>query len=399
MHEGFIVKFNALRNEYLLKTEYLFAQQRQKWVSDFAENFQKICAEVVRLQEEESYPPVSHIECTILFNNFIDRRYVAEVFVYGESLYLDKNQCMAGEYDVSYLFVYFDELWDKLLAERKRYVGKVSALEVKSMILGTLPDFYSYLANIARFAIEDCDKKELFDVINKNDPFRVCVGEYMNTSASKPVYVERKNKNSRELMEWFSKELDGEYVFGDYSELDFSGCSFNSADFSYSRFQGSLLGNACFKNSVLTGVNFCKSQMEGCRLDNCIIHEADFSHANLRGAIFTKAQGDAALAEREEWRQAGYLPVSFKYADLTGADFTWANLAGVDFTGAVLIGANFSGATLTNADFTGADLRNAHFEYSNLADAIFDDDFETSGAVLDHESLDSLILGERFDDE
>jgi len=288
----------------------------------------------------------------MLYANFVNRRYTAEVWVYGDNWYCDKNQRMVGEYDISFLFGYFDELWDKLLSARKRYVGKVTAQEVAAFMLEILPDFYSYLINIARFAITDCIDKKPFIDIAKNEAFRVNVGDYK--AKTEPVFTVSKNKDAVALAKWFEERLENEYCFEDYSGLDFSGRSFTHTEFRYSQFRDSNLNNVSLENSALIGASFRRARMENCRLDNCSIYEADFSYAILRNASFVSARGRAGLPNEKEWRHVGFLPVNFRHADLTNADFRWANLTGADFTGAILTDADFTGAILDGAGFDGS---------------------------------------------
>ena len=350
MHPDFIELSAALRNEYLLKTEHYFATKQQQWFDAFTEHIQSICAEIVKQQNDLSIPSISRIEYTMLYTNFINRRYIAEVWVYDDNLYLDKNQRMIGTYDISFLFVYFDELWDKLLSTRKRFVGKVTSHEVTSFLIHTLPDFYSYLANTARRAVVELYDKHPLTEILKNETFMISVGDYMVNA--EPIYIEGTNKNVKALIKYFSKQLEHEYTFGDYSGLDFSGCSFTYTEFSYSQFRHSFMNNMSLEGSVLTGANFYKAKMENCCLDNCFIYETDFSYAVLKNARFINARGRSGLPDKKEWKNAGFLPVSFRYADLTNADFSGADLTGADFTGAKLDGANFSYTLLDSAVFS-----------------------------------------------
>ena len=350
MHPDFIELSTTLRNDYLLKTEALFADQQQLWFTAFTKHFQSICAEIVQLQNESSLQAISRIEYNMLYTNFVDRRYVAEVWVYGDMLYLDESQRMIGEYDISFLFVYFSELWDKLLSARKRYVGKVAAQEVASFMLQTLPDFYSYLANIARRAIVELFDKQPFTDIIKNGAFKISVGDYM--AYTTPVYIESKNKDIKVLHKHLKKRLEIGYTFQDYSGLDYSGCSFTYTDFSYSQFRHSRLINMSIEGSILIGASFYKAHMENCCLNNCSIYETDFTHTILRNASFINARGRAGLPNDKEWRHVGFLPVCFRHADLTNADFTGANLTGADFTDAILDGVDFTYAILDGAIFS-----------------------------------------------
>ena len=368
MHTHFIEYATALSNEYLLKTEYLFSAHKDQWIEAFAKHFQSVCKEIVRLQAETSLSAISYIEYTMLYMNFTNRRYVSEVCIYEDKSFCDRNHRIISEYDISYMFVYFDELWNKLLSQRKRYVSMVSAQEVKSVMIDILPRFYKFLVSTARFAIAECAKQNfVFDIV-KNSEFAINVGEYM--SKTETVYLEKKNKNARELTEWIGEHLIGDYVYGDYSGLDFSGCSFKFTELRYSSFYRSSLNNASLEGSVIIGTNFNQALMEHCSLDHCHINEANFSCAVLKNASFINAQGQAGLTNENEWWHVGFLPVGFRHADLSYVNFTDANLAGADFTGANLTGAIFINTNLTGAIFTDVVLDGTIFTNSILDDTI-----------------------------
>jgi len=389
MHNNFIDTFNLLHKEYLLKIEDLFFEQKELWIASFIENIKTICAEIVKIQKKLSYPPIAHVEYTLLRTNFIQNsKYIAEVFVYDNDLYLGNKQHCVGTFDVSFLFKYFGELWDDLLKERKRYVDKVKSIEIAEL-MAKQPffDFISLLTALVRVAISSAIDEDLFADIHKEEVFRICVGEYMNHSVFEPVYIERKNKDNEEIIKWLLRK-DENYEFEDFSKLDFSDCNFADLDLSFSQFQYSTLINCSLNNSMLVNSNFYKANLSDCRLSNCHIHQANFSYANLSNAIFTKVDGDLV--------RIGNTPLNFRYADLTGVDFTWTNLTGADFTGAILKDALFLGSTLSDANFTGAQFHETFFELTNLDGAIVDDDFKNSGAVLDIESSKSLILGKKF---
>lgn len=371
MHSDFVNISKNMSNESLLKTETLFVTKKKSWFEAFASHFQSICADIVKLQNESTLPAISYMEYSLLYTNFINRKYIAEVLVYGDRRYLDKKQRIIGEYDISFLFIYFDELWNELLSTRKRYLGKVTASEIKSIMLKSLPFFYSYLVSIARFAIKDCINKKPFVDINKNDLFRVKVGDYM--ANAEIIYSESKYKDATTLAKWFLEKLENEYTFEDFSDLDFSGYTFDSTEFCFSQFRGSNLNSVSLESSVLIGANFCMASMENCCLENCSINEADFSFALLRNASFYNSNGQAGLANRAKWQRVRFLPVNFSYADLTNVDFRWSKLQEADFTGSILSGASFMGANLTGADFTGTTLVNTDFSDAVLDNTIFNE--------------------------
>jgi len=193
-------------------------------------------------------------------------------------------------------------------------------------MIQALPCFYSYLASIARRAIADSFDKRTFAGIAKNETFKVCVGDYM--ASAMPVYIESKNRADRALPKHFENRLEKEHTFQDCSALDFSGRYLKYAEFGYSQFRHSKLVNTSLEGSILTGASFYGANLENCRLNNSSIYETDFARATLKNANFANSRGRAGLPDGKKWRHAGFLPTSFRNADLTNADFTGADLAG-----------------------------------------------------------------------
>ena len=352
MDDDFERRAISLRNESLLKTESLFAANREEWCDSFALYFEALCGQIRTKQDESTISATSFLEFTMLYTNFINRCYVSEAIAFDERRYLDQNKQFFGRFDLSFLFGNFDKLWDDLLTVRKRYVGKVSANEVKLFMMDSLPDFYSYFINIVRYAIADLVDRKPFADVARGETFLICVGEYM--AKTEIVYIECKNKDAKALARRFGKRLKGEYAFEDYSDLNFSGCVFKFSEFNYAHFRRSCLNNVTFEGSALVGTSFYKAQMDRSCLTNCSIFEADFSYAFLRGARFANERGRAGLPSDDKWRHVGFLPVRFRFADLTNADFSGANLVGADFTGAMLGGVDFTNTVLDGAVFTGA---------------------------------------------
>ena len=366
MHTDFIELSANLRNEHLLKAEASFTTHKRSWSTAFTENFKSVCADIAKAQAGSTISAISCLEYTMLYTNFINQRYVAEVWAYDDKQYLDKKQKIVGEYDTSFLFVHFEELWDKLLAHRKRYFRMVSPKDVTSFMLQVMPNFYSYLANIAKYAIPDCIDEKPLTNIAKNDIFKVRIGDYMAQSRSVFTLNKTRNTNVNELVYWFSERSRTEYNFQDFSDLDFSSRDFSNTVFRYVQFLRAILNNTNLESCSLTGASFRGAQLENCNLNDSAIYEADFSYASMKNASFLNVRGKAGLLKENEWQQPGFLPVSFRNADLTCANFKWADLSGADFTGACLANTNFSCAVLDNAVFSAGDLPLSEYQKSKI---------------------------------
>ena len=84
MDEDFIGRANTKRNEYLLMTDELFVANKTEWLASFASRFRDVCAQIRQLQESSELTPISFLEYTMLYSNFINRNYTADIFACGE---------------------------------------------------------------------------------------------------------------------------------------------------------------------------------------------------------------------------------------------------------------------------------------------------------------------------
>ena len=125
MNEDFINQAKKKRNEYLLKTEELFRTQKNRWLADFAKHFCTICTQIRKGQDESTISAITNLEYTMLYTNFINRCYYAEVFAYEGQDQLEKPQLLIASYNISFLFIFFNKLWDDLLALKRRYIGQI----------------------------------------------------------------------------------------------------------------------------------------------------------------------------------------------------------------------------------------------------------------------------------
>ncbi|MCL2815999.1 MAG: pentapeptide repeat-containing protein [Oscillospiraceae bacterium] len=310
MDERFTERANALLNERLFKTEDLFLGEFSCLSAEFKKNFAQICGEIAKLQENGDFGDVAYIGYTMLRTNLINKEYATEVCIYGENWYLCKNQRAVGQFDISVLFRYFDELWQELIAVRKQYIGKVSAQEVTAFIMQeAAPKFYSYVTVLCRFSILECVGQNYFGAIKKTPRFQINSGEYMARTES--VYKENTQKNRDEILSWFDDRLDYEYCFEDFSGLDFSNENLAKIDCRYADFRNADLKNVNFNYANLIGARFCGADLENADFSYALLYEADFSGANLKNAKLENAFVKFENQEKDVWKRPGFMAVNF----------------------------------------------------------------------------------------
>ncbi len=339
MHDKFLEFYNNEQNRCLFKTEELFVANRKSYEDDFKKEFVKICEEIVKMQSEETFGEIAYLEFTLLHLKIMNRDYSVEVRVYDNDWYLSKNQKCIGSIKIDYVYKYFEELWNELLLERKRYVGAVTALEISEKMVNAVPKFYDYMISLIRFSILDIIEESNFKEIKKSSKFEINVGQYMGDTEA--VYKENMLKDRDEISEWFKKKLEFESAFEDFTGLDFSGEDLSDMDFRYSDLRNTKLIDTDLTDSMLFGTRFNNADMENANLSYGLLYEADFTNANLKNAKLRRVLAMSGILD-ERWEVAGYIGVSFRNANLENADFTHSNFYGADFTNAIMKGAKFN---------------------------------------------------------
>ena len=84
-------KSNKLPHESFLKTEQLIFNIRQIQSVAFARHLHIILEKITKLQDSSHISAIYSIEYTMLYSNFINRQYTAEVWVYGDKWYADRK--------------------------------------------------------------------------------------------------------------------------------------------------------------------------------------------------------------------------------------------------------------------------------------------------------------------
>jgi len=329
-----------LEKQKLFEMEEQYQHHLTEYVLPFQKHFQEVCENISKLQRSGILGEISYLEFTLLYTNLLQKKDAAEVRVYNDNWYFDSGQHIVGNFDFSYLFIKYRELWKELFSARKRFSGAVASHEIKSFLLSCAYSFYRYVIAVCRFSILSCIESEPFRAVQRADEFEINIGEYM--AYTETIYKENRKRKANDALDWFSSRLEFEYAFEDFTELDFSGASLSEIDLRYADLRRSKLVGTDFCGSMLLGTRFCHADMAGANLRYCLIHEADFTGANLAHACFTSAKSSAGIPSGQtEWKIPGYRQVSFRHANLTNADFHKANIQEADFTGAVMDGALF----------------------------------------------------------
>ena len=337
MTEEYIQYAYQLKNQKLIETEELYQTQLNAYISVFKSSFKEICSTVIRLQQDGELDEIAYLEYTFLYTNLIQKQEKAEVRVYGKDWYLDASQRAVGDFDYSFLFTKYMELWEGLMEGRKRFAGAVTAREVTTFLLECARPFFQYAVSAFRFSIPSCICDSPFRSIRRAQEFEINIGEYM--AHTEAVYKENRTRTREGTLEWFRLRHGLEYAFEGFQGLDLSGADLAGIDLRYADLSNANLSGANIQDAMLIGARFCHADMEGACLRGCLLHEADFTGANLAKACFQSAESCRGMPQQGQWVITGYRSARFRDANLSGADFSRSGILDADFTGAIMDGA------------------------------------------------------------
>ena len=112
-----------------------------------------------------------------------------------------------------------------------------------------------------------------------------------------------------------------------------------------------------FDEQDLRGVDFSGINISACVFDDCQLEEVNFSHSNLYGSRFFRANAQRAI-------------------------FVGATLSGCNFDRCILTGANFQ-SSIISLDSVGG---KATFIGADLTGIVFDENTDFSGALFSHDT-------------
>ncbi len=128
----------------------------------------------------------------------------------------------------------------------------------------------------------------------------------------------------------------------DFSQMDLSGSSIQSADLQRSSMTGANLTAVNFSGTDLSGVDFNQAKIYGTNFSNAVLVNAHMAGADVKDARFDNV------------------------------NFSESVLSYMSFPGCSFAGSNFSGATMDHVELRGADLHGAILEKAILREAILD---------------------------
>lgn len=296
--EEALTHFKSYAGELLKDYKQIFwVELQEKYLPFLKESVEESLMALKELCKKANKEEIVYFQFSLLRTDLVKRQFTLLLHGYDVRWYLD-DEPLIVQTQLNRIFSSILPLWDQLLLEQKKYVGKVNAYDVQAIIHEEIMACNKLIAHTLRLTMRDIEKTELLKDLPLAKMWVFRWGEYRDDSEI-VFLVDRESKTPKDWEDAMDKlayqedalvctywyELDLENQKCEHQKMYFSG----------------------FEKSRLTHSSFMGTQLIGAKFRNCTIKSCSFKEANLRNADF---------------RETHFEDVDFEGADLTGTTFS-----------------------------------------------------------------------------
>lgn len=286
-------------------------------------------------REEKDENKIAVFQFELLRINIVNESYKILIHGYNSLWYLDSDP-IYEEIDLSFLFEPFIKLKEKLIKEKRIYMGKINDYDIQKVIFKLTAKCYMSMSETIRNLLWNLDEEEWIKENSIGDFYTVKWSEYQGKSETLFV-MDNKEKNIKELLE-LKKQPE------------------EKLPFVYTVWKNSVLEDGDLAKQNMLFINFKGSKLKNIDFSESDIVRGQFKGTEVKSCIFTNAR---------------VIGTSFENSKIEDSDFSNGDCTGVDFSKSELRYIDFSNSNLKNSNFINAKFKNVSFEGTNLEDAIF----------------------------
>lgn len=281
-----------------------------------------------------------------MLTKIINKNYNYDIYIYDKDWYLN-GDIKIGEYNVEYIYKYYEEMWNKLLKEGLGYIFKVNKTDIKNIMLSIIDKFHNYIVSIMRNSIIELTETEEYRKLNKEEIFNIHTGKFYDIFDL--IYKEKENKNIIKIKRWLSKKLDEEYCNEDFRKLELNKIDLERCDLRGADFRESELKEADLSYSILNGAKFKGADLRNSNIISSNLSGVNFENTNLSGSKMTYSI--MRKGKINDLMEIGELEAVLKKTNLTNVDLRNSVFEGIDFREAILENTNFEECTFKECKF------------------------------------------------
>jgi uncharacterized protein YjbI with pentapeptide repeats len=324
-----------LAEESKLSVEKNFKYNEEKVRELIIKGMKNLIKRAKESREEKDENKIAVFQFELLRINIINESYKILIHGYNSLWYLDSDS-IYEEIDLSFFFKPFIRLKEKLIKEKRIYMGKVNDYDIQKIIFELTAKCYMSMSEAIRNLLWNLDEEEWMKESSIGDFYTVKWSEYQGKSETL-FAMDNREKNIKELLEL--KKQPGEKL-----------------PFVYTVWKNSTLEDGDLTKQNMLFINFKGSKLKNINFSECDMIRGQFKDTKVKRCIFTNAR---------------VIGTSFENSKVEDSDFSNVDCTGVDFRKSELTHVDFSNSNLKNSNFINAKFKNVSFEGANLEDAIF----------------------------
>ena len=335
--------FKPILKETLEKIEEDFQENIEKYKNEFILNFKSISKEI---KNKYVGKKIGYLTYNLMLTKIINKNYSYDIYIYDKDWYLN-GDIKIGEYNVEYIYKYYEEMWDKLVKEGRGYIFKINKTDITNVMLNIINKFHNYIVSVMRNSIIELTETEEYKRLKKEEIFNIHTGKFYDIFDL--IHTEKENKNIIKIKRWLSKKVDEEYCNEDFRNLDLNKINLESCDLRGTDFRKSELKESDLSYSILNGAKFKGSDLRNSNIISSFLSEVNFEDADLSGSKMTYSI--MRKGKVNELMEVGNLATILKNTNLTNVDLRNSVFEGIDFREAILDNTNFEECVFKDCKF------------------------------------------------
>lgn len=292
-----------MKEEYaepLAQTKQLFWEQAQEQYETFAQILKQSFHVLREEMEKAGKDNLMHLYFSLLRVDLQNRKYRIMVQAMDAGWYLDEKPVVLT-FSVDSLFQMLHPVWDQMLEDSKKYIGKVNTYDISNMMQELAMECNRMLAHQLRFMLRDLEENDDFAKIPKEETWYIRWGEYRDNSEI-VAHVDRIPKGQKQWDRTVRKTAQkaDALIAGYWYQTDITNTDCQGEQMYFINFEDCTIQNICFDRANLTGARFRNCRLNGCSFKGSILRQAEFTDCSWDDNVFSGADlTNAVFMEKE----------------------------------------------------------------------------------------------------
>ncbi|MGG3504897.1 hypothetical protein ABES58_05365 [Paenibacillus lautus] len=171
---------NKADEQYKRAMEHLI-QNKQQVIDEYVEAFQNLCLDIKQNQRLNPAIKVSYIQYSLLFSHVLLKKAPYRLEAFDEDYYLG-NVISEADYNPTWLFEPLHAFYEEIQREAKKYILRVTPIEVERIFLIELKKYEEVIKFLAKEAIETLVDTEEYQNLPYGEEIQFRIGEYRGTT-------------------------------------------------------------------------------------------------------------------------------------------------------------------------------------------------------------------------